>query len=98
MVTRRRVLTLRRVLLGIAMLAAGGLLAAGVATAEADGPNGMQFIPPKVGGLSVGIGPTIINGQTMDPGLHVNVPEITVTLPTPAPEATPSAHKSRRGH
>ena len=62
-------------------VATAGLLAlttsVGVAAAEstppASGPPmpAITFVPPKVGALSVDIGPTIINGKVTDPGLHV---------------------------
>jgi hypothetical protein len=66
---------------------AAGLLAiaapvAGAGTTpspEASGPPSppplaLTFVPPKVGQLSVDIGPTIINGEVIDPGLHVVSP------------------------
>jgi hypothetical protein len=75
-------------LLAIAIPAAG---ASAATMPAASGPPSFQppaftFVPPRVGQISVDIAPTIINGQVVDPGLHVATPgtslaPITWTLP-----------------
>jgi hypothetical protein len=75
-----------------AVAAATGLFAVAPAAAGAATPTtpvaapagtampAFAFVPPKVGPLSVDIGPTIIDGQVIDPGVHVMTPG--TTLPT----------------
>jgi hypothetical protein len=48
--------------------------------ATASPPLALTFVPPKVGPLRVDIGPTVINGKIIDPGLHVHTAG--VSLPT----------------
>jgi hypothetical protein len=67
-------------LLGIATPVAG---ASAATTPPASGPSSLQspiatFVPPRVGPISVDIGRTIINGQIIDPGLHVLMPGVSV--------------------
>jgi hypothetical protein len=57
-------------------------------------PPAFTFVPPRVGQLSVDIGPTIINGVVVDPGLHVVNPD--VSLP-PMSWTLPPAGKTPRG-
>jgi hypothetical protein len=72
-------------------------LAAPVSTALADttptasspsavAPPRIVFVPPRVGPLSVNLGPTIIDGQMISPGVNVvspgvSLPPIAWTLP-----------------
>jgi hypothetical protein len=53
----------------------------------------LHFTPPRIGRLSVDIGPTIINGVVVDPGLHVLNPDVTLdpsSWTLPSGDATPS--------
>jgi hypothetical protein len=48
--------------------------AASAGAQPATAPPANIFVPPKVGPVTVDIGPTIIGGKVMDPGLHVILP------------------------
>jgi hypothetical protein len=57
-------------------------------------PPAFTFVPPRVGQLSVDIGPTIINGEVVDPGLHVvspatDLPPMSWTWPPMPASRTP---------
>ncbi|MCW3047481.1 MAG: hypothetical protein JWO74_1765 [Solirubrobacterales bacterium] len=54
-------------------------------------PPPSTFVPPKVGPLSVDIAPIIVNGQTVNPALHVLVPGMSAAPITSTPPAKPHA-------
>ena len=72
-----------------ALAAAAGLLAVATPVSSASAATlpaasglpslkmpAFTFVPPRVGPISVDIGPTIINGQVINPGLHVLKPSV----------------------
>lgn len=71
-----------------AVIAADSLLAIGFTVAgasaavaprpapPASAPADMTFVPPKVGPIKVAIGPTIIGGTVIDPGLQLTLPAV----------------------
>ena len=84
--------TLRRALAtATALGASAALVPAGPAHADTPPPTSsnpytLTFVPPKVGRILVVIGPVIIGGQVISPGVHVEsagteLPTLTVTLP-----------------
>jgi hypothetical protein len=74
----------------VAAAAATGLLALAIPAAGASAatappaavPNAklpaLTFVPPRVGPISVDIAATIINGQVVNPGLHVLMPGVSL--------------------
>jgi hypothetical protein len=87
--------TLLRVLATTAVGATAAFAPAAAAHADTppatSGPT-LTFVPPQVGRLVVVIGPIIIGGRLMSPGVHVenptaSIPTMTVTLPSWPPRA-----------
>jgi hypothetical protein len=71
----------------LATVVAGTVFVIGATVVGADAatpaPCDTTFVPPKVGPIGVEIGPTIIDGKVIDPGMKVTVPGATVE-PCPA--------------
>jgi hypothetical protein len=79
--SRRR---LRTTVVAATSLLAIGASVAGASPAIAHGPAPRgsgpirpTFVPPNVGPITVAIGPTIIGGRVVDPGLNVTLPGVT---------------------
>lgn len=76
-----------------AALAPAGVAHADTASTTTGGPCTLTFVPPKMGRVAVVIGPIIIGGKVISPGVHVEnapleLPTLTITLPGCLPGAT----------
>jgi hypothetical protein len=63
-----------------------------VAAAPGTPPPAFTFVPPRVGPISVDIAATIINGQVVNPGLHILMPAVTLPPISWTPPAATSTH------
>jgi hypothetical protein len=78
-----------------------GVTGASAAITHGPAPRGsapihMTFGPPRVGPITVSIGPTIIDGRILDPGLQVTLPGVTARAAGPAEAAPVAVHKRKR--
>jgi hypothetical protein len=83
--------TLKRALATVTIGACAALAPAGAAHADAPATTTssacrLTFVPPRMGRVLVVIGPVIIGGQVISPGVRVEnppleLPTLTVTLP-----------------
>ena len=91
------ILTRRRFATTILAISCALGMGAGVVGVSA-APTGGTFIPPTVGPITVKIGPTIIGGKVVDPGLTVTLPKVTggEGSTAGAPPATAHSHRDRR--
>ena len=63
--------------LGLVSLAAPPSAAVADPSPATPGPRAV-FVPPRVGPIGVAIGPTILGGKVIDPGLNVSLPGISL--------------------
>lgn len=85
---------IRKLSAAAAVLTLSGLAApvggAGADTSPSPAPPALSsplisFVPPKVGAIGVAIGPVILGGKVMSPGLNVSTPGISVPPLTSTP-------------
>ena len=63
---------------GIPVASASAATAASPSVLPSPPASALNFVPPRVGPISVDIAPTIINGKVVDPGLHVLMPGVSL--------------------
>ena len=62
----------------VGALAPAAVAGAATTTSTLTPPPALTFVPPSVGQLVVDIGPVIINGKLINPGVHVVKPPVTL--------------------